>query len=119
MPWLFKRCNYTGCQGKVKGFKESLCQTHLKQQRTEFERERRDPSTKKFYNSDGWKRLRILKLHESPLCEFCESPATTVDHKQAIREGTNPYDMNNLQSLCLQCHSRKHAVDGSRWGRKG
>ena len=118
MPWLLKRCNHPGCEEKVRGFRESLCETHLKQTRANYDRERRDPSTKKFYNSDGWKRLRALKLSQDPFCELCGRPATTVDHRQAIREGVNPYDMSNLESLCSQCHSRKHAVDGSRWGRK-
>ena len=119
MPWLFRRCNYPGCEEKVKGLRESLCSAHLKQVRVDYDRSRRDPSIKRFYNSDGWKRLRGLKLDIDPLCQVCGRSANTVDHKQSIKEGVNPYDMNNLQSLCFQCHSRKHAVDGSRWGRKG
>jgi len=118
MPWLFKRCNHPGCEGRVKGFKESYCPTHLKQRQHDYDQTKRDPIAKRFYNSDGWKRLRALKLHESPLCEICGSSAIAVDHRQAIRDGSNPYDKSNLQSLCLSCHSRRHAADGSSWGKK-
>ncbi|MCB2190420.1 MAG: HNH endonuclease [Deltaproteobacteria bacterium] len=61
------------------------------------------------YSRASWKRLRAAKLRANPLCEHCIKPtvATQVDHIVAIAKGGDPYDWDNLQSLCASCHSRK------------
>lgn len=59
------------------------------------------------YNGE-WKRLRLLKLRQEPLCRLCLSvgrtvPATVVDHILPITDGgTNATE--NLQPLCKRCH---------------
>lgn len=60
-----------------------------------------------FYNTAAWKTLRRLKLDKNPLCELCGTVATDVDHKKSIKSGGNPRDLDNMQSLCHKCHSRK------------
>ncbi len=68
---------------------------------------------KDIYNSKRWKRIRALKLRETPLCEYCPEgrrmPATEVDHFKAISDGGEPFDYNNLRSVCHRCHSQKTA----------
>jgi 5-methylcytosine-specific restriction protein A len=63
------------------------------------------------YNTTRWKRLRSLKLSQNPLCEYCppdlERPSTQVDHRKAIADGGDPWDMKNLASCCQSCHSQK------------
>lgn len=75
------------------------------------------------YNTDAWKRLRRLKLAQAPLCEYCPpgrlTLATTVDHKQAIADGGDPWSWDNLASCCTPCHNRKSAyMDGAGDNRK-
>jgi len=72
----------------------------------------------KIYNSKRWKKIRKLKLALNPLCEDCQTlglieSANHVDHIESIRSGGAAFDLNNLKSLCVGCHSRKTVyVDG-------
>ncbi len=70
----------------------------------------------RIYDTQRWRRLRLLHLRESPLCVHCErrgntSAANEVDHIVAIERGGAAFDRDNLQSLCKTCHSRKTAGD--------
>ena len=71
------------------------------------------------YASPRWKRLRRLHLTHHPLCVAClatnrTTPATDVDHVKPIRQGGNPYDAANLQSLCHACHASKTRGEATR-----
>lgn len=64
-------------------------------------------------NSSAWKRLRAHQLSLFPLCEHCSrigltNPATDVDH---MDNDPSNNSMENLQSLCKSCHSRKTNQD--------
>jgi predicted kinase len=67
------------------------------------------------YNTTQWRKLRLLKLLNNPLCQACEgmgrlTPANTVDHIVAIKSGGAPFPMlTQLNSLCHSCHSAKTA----------
>lgn len=67
------------------------------------------------YNTARWKRIRVLKLQASPLCEDCEArgitkPARAVDHRSPIKQGGEAFPpLEGLASLCVPCHSRKTA----------
>ncbi len=72
---------------------------------------RTNPNTK-FYQSRAWRKLRVVKLAQQPICEDCflrgiATPAQVVDHIVPINKGGAPLDLNNLQSLCYACHNRK------------
>ena len=67
---------------------------------------------KHVYNSAAWKKLRLLRLAEEPLCAHCEKqgiirPAREIDHIIPMSEGGLAFDDDNLQNLCKECHSRK------------
>lgn len=67
------------------------------------------------YSTARWQKLRRYKLSLNPLCEHCllerrTTPAQHVDHIKAIKQGGCPWDMDNLQSLCASCHTRKTVV---------
>nr|WP_245574390.1 HNH endonuclease signature motif containing protein [Desulfovirgula thermocuniculi] len=54
-----------------------------------------------------------MYLRRHPLCELCEqegriTPATIVHHKQPIKHGGHALDMENLMSVCRECHIRLH-----------
>jgi 5-methylcytosine-specific restriction protein A len=65
----------------------------------------------RIYSKQQWKRLRKVKLSLDPLCAHCllvglAEPAREVHHKQAINNGGEPWDLDNLVCLCTPCHSR-------------
>ena len=73
----------------------------------------------KVYSSSRWKKLRLAKLMQQPLCEMCLLrkkivPAVDVHHIDSFlnyngyRRISLAYDINNLLSLCKECHSWLH-----------
>jgi len=72
------------------------------------------------YNTNTWRKLRLLYLQEHPLCERCEqegkiTSAIHVHHKVEIDRGqdmmqkkTIGYNWQNLEALCEDCHQQHH-----------
>jgi len=115
MPWKPKKpCKHPGCPNLTDG---SYCEAHERAARVEaaraYNQNSRDAELQRFYNSPAWRRLRKLKLQQNPVCEICFAAgrvagAIIVDHIRAVKD--SPEDrlsMDNLQSVCLSCHSRK------------
>ena len=87
----------------------------------QYEKYGRNPEVKKRYGR-AWKRIRDSYVAAHPLCEKCLKAgvavaAEEVHHKVPLSKG-GTHDRNNLIALCKSCHSKIHASDGSRWGRK-
>ena len=73
-----------------------------------------------YYHTSTWRRLRLAKLLEQPLCERClemgrTTLATDVHHIRPfldyLDEETRWYmfkDYDNLMSLCEKCHHEIH-----------
>lgn len=117
-----KPCGYSGCPNLVP-VGERYCSEHKKLVDKQYNKYERDKKSQLFYQSTEWKQLRKAKLASQPLCEEClrqgrVTKANMVDHIKPIRQGGQALDMNNLQSLCWECHSKKSALEGSRWGGK-
>lgn len=88
--------------------------------RLKTESKRNNENHNAVYNTTTWRELRIEKLKKDPLCEICKEkeiltlanevhhkiPISTAKTKQA--KETLGFDMNNLQSLCTQCHKDQH-----------
>jgi 5-methylcytosine-specific restriction protein A len=119
MPFKAKHgCSHPGCPCLTDG---RYCEAHTgdaEKYRAEanahYNRNVRDKDAQAFYNGTPWRKLRAVKLRMKPICEECYrqrrlTPATIVDHIQDI--ATRPdlrLDMENLQSICIFCHNRKH-----------
>lgn len=59
------------------------------------------------YGSANWRWLRTIILARDPICVACKrAHATDIDHVIPKREG-GPDSLDNLQSLCKSCHSKK------------
>ncbi len=61
------------------------------------------------YAHRRWRRLRAAKLAADPLCWMCltrgrTTLATVVDHRKPISDGGDPWEWDNLQSLCKTDH---------------
>jgi len=76
------------------------------------------------YSTGTWKRLRLAKLMDEPLCEHCRAagiyePAMEVDHDKPINKGGEPFPpLYGLTSLCRPCHSRKTGIEDRAGGRR-
>ncbi len=65
-----------------------------------------------------WQRVSKLRLSIEPLCRACTAigritGATESDHIIPISQGGAVYDLENTQSLCKPCHSRKTACENA------
>ena len=121
MPHLPKKpCRYPNCPNLTHNL---YCEVHKKKIDSDYNKYQRDSFSKTFYNTPRWRAVRKQKLTLSPFCEECYKngtiiKATMVDHILPIKQGGAPLDMDNLQSLCWSCHSRKSIEEGSRFGNK-
>lgn len=66
-----------------------------------------------FYNTKAWKTIRKVALdRDNHLCQECLksgiiNPGNTVDHVIPIKRGGGRLDINNLRTLCRNCHDKK------------
>jgi len=64
--------------------------------------------SKRAIGSGKWKKLRISVLDRDGWeCVSCHRPAHTVDHIVPRVKGGDMWAMDNLQSMCKSCNSRK------------
>lgn len=77
------------------------------------------PHYVKWYKTAAWARLRKKQLAREPLCRFCRSKGIITegiecDHIQDHKgEESLFYDIENIQTLCKPCHSKKTIMDNS------
>ena len=82
-------------------------------------REQREAFAKTFYKSISWKRCRKAYLDSVGwLCERCAKegkivPADHVHHKvrltpENINDPTVSLNHDNLEALCIDCHTQEH-----------
>ena len=108
------KCNRLGCLKKAVGY--GRCEYHLSSTPTTTTRVR--PSYHSLYNTLWWSKARRSILRDYPLCMRCKSygyskGATDVDHIVSHKGNEELfYDMNNLQTLCHECHSWKTQKEG-------
>ena len=80
---------------------------------------RNDRQYRSLYKLARWRKLRQILLSENPICKKCGiRPANEVDHirpRDPLADD-DPYDTNNLQCLCHQCHSAKTMQECRRRG---
>lgn len=65
----------------------------------------------RLYKRQHWLRFRAEQLRQAPMCAMCLQLgqtviATDVDHIKPLADGGEPYDFENVRSLCHSCHSR-------------
>jgi len=100
------------------------CEVHEKQRERQYNATR--PSGAERGYGSAWRKVRDAYIKDNP---WCADPfgvhlmpghaelATHVDHVVPLKAGGTD-DPSNLQSLCTSCHSRKSAVEGSRWPKR-
>ncbi|HEY7767367.1 HNH endonuclease signature motif containing protein [Longimicrobium sp.] len=109
MPKPMRTCNTPGCPALTR---EPYCPDHRKEvQRrgdTKTDEERR------FYGSARWQKTRARHRRLHPLCAECErqgyvKAGDMVDHIVPMREGGDPWDPVNHETLCNTHHQVKRA----------
>lgn len=80
----------------------------------------KDKTYRKMIQSARWRQLRCLKLSMTPICEMCNASgkikaAQCVHHKTPVESAKSQaqaevlcFGLNNLQSLCFDCHQQIH-----------
>ena len=70
-----------------------------------------------FYHSGAWKAVRRRALiRDGCTCRFCGARAEEVDHIKEltpdnITDRSVSLNLDNLQSLCHECHTKKTMAD--------
>ena len=80
-----------------------------KPERKAFDRAK---DNQQFYNSSRWRRVARLHKEAHPLCVKCQAEGKVgavevTDHIVRIEDGGDPYNWENLQSLCHYHHNQK------------
>ncbi len=80
-----------------------------------------EKTTNSIYKSPKWETCRARALRrDGYICQRCKRygrirAATTVHHMKPVEEYPElAYDLDNLESLCEQCHNKTHPEKGSK-----
>ncbi len=84
----------------------------MQQSRSDYDASRKDDVERQVYKSSRWRKLSRDYRAQHPLCERCEKenkivPVSLVHHKQPIADGGDPFDWDNLESICRSCHAKE------------
>ncbi|MGY0692975.1 HNH endonuclease [Virgibacillus sp. FSP13] len=111
-----KRCNKVGCNELIPTA-QTYCDQHTNHNYKQYEQIRTstdDGKTyKRFYDTKEWKSLRYqAMLRDGFCCVMCGREARIGDHiiPTKVRWDLR-LDMDNIQSLCFECHNIKTAKD--------
>lgn len=68
---------------------------------------------RKIRSSRRWQLVRDLKIKKNPLCEDCGAPAAEVHHVlPVVARPDLAFTLENLRSLCRDCHARQEKARG-------
>lgn len=124
-----KLCTFSGCNIVVDhdGSKTSpRCAGHQKKQTVANRKKYThhiNEQGKNIYHTPRWRRIRKAHLLMNPFCVTClqfhiNTIANVVDHIIEIEDGADPYDMDNLQSLCPRHHNVKTGAEKKKRNQK-
>ena len=87
-----------------------------KPERKPFQRE----TDNSIYNTTKWRKFAKRYKEDHPLCVMCEEEgqiraAYVADHIIRIVDGGEPFDKNNIQSLCEFHHNQKSGKEAKGW----
>ena len=113
MPQKLSRpCRQFGCPN-LTDRRDGYCEKHAGYGHKMYKLSRTDTGEQKIYQSARWRKLREQKLQEDPFCEVCArakppriTPATIVHHRQPLKQGGDPFEWSNLESICASCHNK-------------
>ncbi len=115
-----KYCAFGGCKRLV-NLNERYCDKHKPK---DSHISKTSDYANEIHKSSRWRKTSLLYREANPICEQCLKAskragkglderagminlATSVDHIKSLAEGGEPYNWNNLMSLCSYHHSLK------------
>lgn len=121
-----KYCSHSGCKRLV-NLDQRYCDRHKPKQQQQHISKTSDYANE-IHSSNRWRRTSLLYREANPICEACLRAskegdqsrekragminlATSVDHIVPLFAGGEPYDWDNLQSLCDYHHSLKSQAE--------
>ena len=84
------------------------CELCKKQSAKTYNQQSRNKESAAVYNTTRWRKVRKMQLMREPLCK-CGQIATIADHIKELVDGGEPFDLDNLESMCQSCHNSKTA----------
>ncbi len=111
MPTKPKRpCRQIGCPALTES-NTGYCDKHKSQ--SSYRLQRTDKAEREVYRSRRWTELSKAKRQADQFCERCQragriTPATLVHHKVPIKDGGDPWEWGNLESVCGGCQRKAH-----------
>jgi 5-methylcytosine-specific restriction protein A len=109
-------CRWPTCTAYVPTY--GYCADHAgkatavrREDRRHYDKHRRDPDAKRFYDSAAWQVARKLKLAEDPVCERCGAAwSRHVHHVKPLKPHPElRLDRRNLMAVCPPCHNEIEA----------
>lgn len=114
MPTLpGKQCRVIGCKERAPAGNNGYCAKHKNHGWKMYQ----DANPDRIYADPRWRKVRILCIRKANgLCEMCFKRGLfvrgkDVDHIIPISQGGAPFDIDNLQYLCEDCHDHKTAKE--------
>ena len=106
-----KQCSVGGCNN-IAVTDSYRCEKHPLSYTPKKEYSHHYHQGKNIYSSARWTKLSKQFRKHNPLCACCfergiYTPCTLVDHIVEIKDGGDPWDIDNLQSMCNSCHNTK------------
>ena len=102
-----KLCANPKCGNVVVPGGTSYCESCAKNSMDYSVHDRRSKKTDLFYLTPRWRKFsKWYRIHH-PLCAVCGHTGRLVDHVVPVRYGGDPFDEDNVQTLCQRCHNRK------------
>lgn len=113
-----KYCSHAGCKRLI-NLNERYCDKHKPK---DSHTSKTSMFANEIHSSSRWRKTSRLYREANPICEQCLqlegdqsrgeragmiNLATSVDHVKPLFAGGDPYDWNNLQSLCDYHHALK------------
>lgn len=94
----------------------TYCDRCSKSKYKDYNQNKRDKESQKFYNSLAWKSIvKVVRLRDKGLCLNCLSNNKisyydVVHHIEELKENRDKgLDIDNLICLCHSCHAKIHA----------
>jgi len=112
-----KPCAQVGCPNKALPGK-SRCEQHqaeaeLRQQAAKREHDKRRGNFRERGYTSQYDKAKAMKQKRDPLCERCleegkVKPMQIVHHIKPIKEGGELLALDNMMSVCRECHKELH-----------
>ena len=109
---IMHECSHVGCTALIP-YNVRYCEKHKKEKAHEaIKAHKRNDPFWGFYQSQQWRKTSRLYREQFPWCAEClrngkHTLGTSVDHIKSLKLGGDPYNWNNLQTLCPKCHNKK------------